>query len=195
MANYRNIKELSFSELEQMIEVYPWFSLARKEYFERLIADGGVEKKAAAKKVALYLIDRSVLILDRPAIARQKTEPVKEEEKKPKEKIKIIYAGGDYFSREDVDAMAASEQGFGKVEFSPFSSALNKVDFNYVPQEKIVKQTKFDDLVCTETLATIYASQGFYSKAIEIYSKLILIYPEKNTYFAAQIDKLKQKNN
>ncbi len=42
-----------------------------------------------------------------------------------------------------------------------------------------------DDLA-TETLAQVYAAQGYFQRAIKIYQQLILKFPEKSRYFAAQ---------
>ncbi len=46
--------------------------------------------------------------------------------------------------------------------------------------------------IVTETLADIFLAQKKYDKAIELFEKLGLKYPEKNTYFASQIKKAKK---
>ena len=45
--------------------------------------------------------------------------------------------------------------------------------------------------IVSETLAQILVKQGSYKKAIQVYERLCLIFPEKSTFFAAQIEKLK----
>jgi hypothetical protein len=45
--------------------------------------------------------------------------------------------------------------------------------------------------IISASLAALLARQGHRDKAIEMYGRLSLIFPEKSTYFAAQIEKLK----
>jgi hypothetical protein len=49
-----------------------------------------------------------------------------------------------------------------------------------------------EDLV-TETLAEIYYLQKNFTKAITSYEKLILLYPEKKTFFASRIEKIREE--
>ena len=46
--------------------------------------------------------------------------------------------------------------------------------------------------VISETLARLLAKQGYRDKAIHMYQRLCLAFPEKDAYFAAEIEKLKK---
>lgn len=63
------------------------------------------------------------------------------------------------------------------------------------PMESKSTQDNANEEFVTETLASIYAQQGYYKKAVQIFEKLNLKYPEKSTYFAAQIEKIKHLMN
>ena len=56
---------------------------------------------------------------------------------------------------------------------------------------KAMKSTEKHAQVVSEPLAQLLAAQGHTNQAILMYQELILIYPEKSTFFAAQIDLLK----
>lgn len=63
------------------------------------------------------------------------------------------------------------------------------------PSANYEKNTKIEDFeLVSETLAMVYAEQGYVGKAEKMFKKLGLLFPEKNSYFADQIKTLKSKD-
>ncbi len=58
------------------------------------------------------------------------------------------------------------------------------------PVEMARKSVEDRDDFVTETLAKVYLNQGDTTRAIRIYHKLSLLYPEKSAYFAALVEKI-----
>ena len=197
MEGYIDLKRLTLDELMGIINLYPWFGGARMELCSRMAALGedmaGEEQFAAAamyvpsrRKVADkmrrgktgVIADSDVNDIIKSYVTERENQPVE----KPKRRV---YAGaGDYFSQEEYDQARHDEDNV----FSRYAAKARKEKGEYSrPVEP-----EFDFF--TETLAQIYAEQGYYEQAKDIYSKLILAYPEKNAYFAALIQKLDELN-
>jgi hypothetical protein len=68
----------------------------------------------------------------------------------------------------------------------------NKLDLVEKRDDISVNSIQEDDNIVTETLATIFEMQKLYEKAISVYEKLILKFPEKSAYFASRISELKK---
>ena len=99
------------------------------------------------------------------------------------------------------------KSGKKTVEKRPKSKTTNEIIDNFIKNNPSVSRPKagfFDPLesakesvvdkenIVSETLANIYMDQGHFEKAMHIYEKLSLKYPEKSSYFAPLIEKAKK---
>ncbi len=192
----KNLKDLTLFELEEVVSKYPWFAAARKEIYRRMLFKGEEFSKEAIKRVAPYLESRERTIRHRVvAVGTEERENVVEGaaevaivEKEISKERDIFVVGGDYFGKEDYQALKQTTED--ALPYTPIKMTYQEdVVITIEPQN----DTFSDDEYCTETLAKIYASQGCYKRAREVYDKLILLYPEKNTYFAALKEELKKE--
>ena len=74
-----------------------------------------------------------------------------------------------------------------KKEFLTFEKP--KVPF-FSPVKKAKESLELENIPVSETLAKVFESQGNYAMAKSTYEQLILIFPEKKSFFADQIQKL-----
>ena len=108
----------------------------------------------------------------------------------PPSKPKFFVVGGDYFSKADFDELSQEEKA-PEIRFGAPADNVEREAAVAVADTEVDFESM--DFV-TETLAAIYADQGYYDKAIDAYAKLILLYPEKSTYFASLVNEIKSKN-
>ena len=190
MENYIDLKKLNLDELVGVINLYPWFSVARVELCNRMMHMENGWSTSQFAEAAMYVASRRKLaeMIRKPVVADWKDEGIKEtlaEDISHVPERKVFVVGGDYFSQEAYDKVRRSDDHV----FSRYA-AKAKGERSHVGQ---IDSVDFD--MYTETLAQIYADQGYFEQAKEIYSKLILAYPEKNTYFAALIQKIEEINS
>ena len=77
------------------------------------------------------------------------------------------------------------------IQTDPRISKPSKAEF-FSPIQMARKSVEDNDMIVSETLAKVYIDQGNTEKAIHIFRKLSLLYPDKSTYFAALILKLEK---
>ena len=170
------LAEKNIDELAELVGTYPWFAAARKELCLRT-GDRETASLYRPSRKCLYEQTHGKIVA---TVSEREIKTAVESAARIQKKVRA--GGGDYFSQEEYDSVRSS----GDNIFSSFASGVKS------GAEENGKDDMFLDL-CTETLAQIYASQGYLEQAKYIYSKLILRYPEKNTYFATLIEKLDEE--
>jgi hypothetical protein len=78
------------------------------------------------------------------------------------------------------------------IKVQPSISPARKIATPSQEDLNTIKSGEFGENVISETLVDILLQQGKKDKAIEVLKKLIWKYPQKKSYFAAQIEDLKK---
>jgi hypothetical protein len=116
-------------------------------------------------------------------IKKEESKPAESEEKDAQELNKLIAASVPY---EIVSKTMTQETQYAKGVSDFINTQKTK------QRNRIQQSIAFDgESPITETYAVLLVGQKKYERAIEVYERLILKFPAKSTYFAAQIEKLK----
>ena len=197
MVDSINIKTLNLSELAGVVTAYPWYGGARRELCERMCKAGAWSESQYAE-ASLYIASRSIITdIVRAGSSTDYSDKNVQEllkaclEDAPGEALtgseepgrQVFLVGGDYFSPAQYKEVRQDGDGV----FSSFAVHDDTEDVVLLDLE----QEEIDFV--TEPLAEIYAEQGYFKEAKDIYSKLMLRYPEKSVYFAALIEKIDNK--
>ena len=173
--------------LKQILNTYPFFQSASAYYLKTL----KVQKKESFNKL---LSKTAILTNDRTILRNWIYEKKRNEIIEKVDKIEK-YSFLDWF-----DVINESESNLDyKIDlidkFIKNSPKIN-IDKEYKSKEEINPKSKVNENLITETLAKIYVNQEKYNKAIRAYKILSLKYPKKSSFFADQIEKIKNlKNN
>lgn len=194
---FLNVEETE--KIEKLTKLYPYFQTAQILYAKGLLDSNSILYNRQLKKAALYSIDRKKLF---SIITKKIEEKTSSENKLENNKIgspltfhnEEMHSFSEWLSISKIKKINRSKDNmildnFIKKEKNRNISSPNSF---FKPLE-VAKESLIEneDLV-TPTLAKVYLEQKHYEKAIKAYKKLILKYPEKNTFFANQIQLIKK---
>ena len=208
--NSKDINSQDISALDSLLLEHPYFSSGQLLLTKGLLNTESVRYNRQLKKAAVYSLDRKKLF---SLITLNKSE--KNQTELPAIKEAVDLELGKPLAFDEKESHSFSEwmalSNIKKIDRTTKAKTLDLID-DFIDKKVGISEPKKEaffkavdvakeslvennDLI-TPTLAKVYLEQGHYNKAISAYKKLILKYPEKNSFFANQIkliNKLKEK--
>ena len=193
LQNPSEITKEQIGFINSLIKDFPFFQSSRAIYLKVLKNTENFKYNQELKLTAAYTTDRSILfdfitsnefqqekiVFNKNELKNAKLSNTKNE----KTKDQIVE-----FQKNDMHTFS-EWLTLSKLKPIDRNSNKKKEDKNY--DLEVVYEDNHNDLM-TEALAKLYLSQKNYKKAIQSYKILSLKFPEKSSYFADQIKKIRK---
>ena len=196
-----NLSKKDVSFLDEINREFPYFQTSKAIFLKSLSENEDIKFKKILRSTAAYTRDRSVLF---------------EFVKKSQNQNEKVYFNKNEITTVQIEKTSAEEDIIEENSFVEWLKLSNlkpidrsneretidkfisekpklkaEVNENESSNDKTYDLSNQADYM-TETLAKLYLNQKNYEKAIQSYKILILKFPEKNSYFADQIKKIKK---
>jgi len=200
----QNITREDVAILDGLLQKFPYFQTAQLLLVKGLLNTDSIRYNQQLKKAASYSLNRKLLfklitqdrIDSKPIIiknsAKQTTENTLEIGQPLAFKKEEEHSFSEWLALSQVRKIDRIERSSTKqlidnfIEKKASISTPKKTAF-FKPIDVARESLVENESLVTPTLARVYLEQGHYEKAISAYEKLILKYPEKNSFFANQI--------
>ncbi len=175
----------ALDQLEGLLVVYPYFQTAHMLRLYKLKTTDRLDFTEKLRYSSMFIGDRGILydLLHSESYAFRR--PVPEEERKGTTEVTEKEPGPPVKKERQWELIDDFIREDPRIRPEPA--------YEEEPEDISEKSVENHEGFMTETLARIYLNQKNYKKAIVIYEKLSLKYPEKSTYFASQIEQIKKR--
>ena len=200
LQNPENLTAEELSFLDEINREFPYFQISKAIYLKTLKENDDIKFKKFLRSTAAYSRDRKILF-----DFINKSQNQNEKVYFNKNEITSVQSEYEIIEEEIIEENSFIEwlklSNLKPIDRSNETETIDKFisekpKLNVEVNENESNNDKADNLnnqtgYMTETLAKLYLNQKNYEKAIQSYKILILKFPEKNSYFADQIKKIK----
>ena len=194
LKNPHKISESEAIFIDELVKEFPYFQAARAIQLKNHKNHESFQFDKILNKTAVYTSDRRILFdfVEQNFLANNtSTKNLNNQKVFEKSESKTFVNWLEQVNLIPIDRSNES------IIIDKFISKKPKLKAKYI-EEPVAIQDNNESLeinkesLVTETLARLYVEQENYEKAIQTYKILILKFPEKNSYFASAIKKLKK---
>ena len=196
----KNLSEKEVSFLDEINREFPYFQTSKVIFLKSLSENEDIKFKKFLRSTAAYTRDRSVLFEfvkksqnqnEKVYFNKNEITTVQSEYKIIEEEIIEENSFVEWLKLSNLKPIDRNNETETIDKFISEKPKLkvevNENDLNNDKADNVSNEAGY----MTETLAKLYLNQKNYEKAIQSYKILILKFPEKNSYFADQIKKIK----
>ncbi len=213
LQNPKTLQTQQIPELKDILEEFPYFQSARALYLKGLKDQDSFKYNNELKVTAAHTVDRTILFHFISSLVFNDKEDVsiKTENTSKKDSIPLSLGKPLTFSSNEKHSFNEWLQLSLK---KPIVRTFEKIEQKHTEKEQIinrfiqsnpkivpveknkpvaikVSENTSETFLMTETLAKVYLEQKKYKNAIQAYTILSLKYPEKSSFFADQINRIR----
>lgn len=185
----------SLQELQVLAGEYPYCQAIQLAYLKCLHSSNDIRYQSQLKRVALQFPDRALMekFINTPVkVVERKSETADttaQDAATANRQEYIVLQPTEYHIDDEPSTVDAGDQQSVIDRFlrSDYHARIPKDATDTIAEMPELPEVNVTDGILTESLARIYIKQKKYDKALNIFRKLNLKYPEKSSYFADQI--------